>query len=67
MARIHRIETYLGPKDAERFTGIDAAKLARFARRGVLTQYRTSGNHRRYKLDELKRLTAEFRRRGGPR
>lgn len=56
MAKIHRVETYLGPKDAARFTGVDAAKLASLARRGVLTHYRTDGNHRRYKLDELKAL-----------
>lgn len=62
MAKIHRVETYLGPKDAARFTGIHAAKLAGLARRGVLTHYRTDGNHRRYRLDELKRLRATPRR-----
>ena len=53
MTKIRRVETYLGPKDAERLTGLSRNTLNRYARRGFLTQFRTTGDHRRYKLSEL--------------
>ena len=56
MTRIRRVETYLGPRDAERFTGLSRSALIRYVQRGVLTHFRTSGGHRRYALSELKAL-----------
>ena len=58
MTKIRRVETYFSPKDAERFTGLPRNALVRYARRGILTQYRTTGGHRRYRLSELKALCA---------
>lgn len=65
MAKIRRIETYLSPKNAERFTGLSRNVLMRYARQGVLTQFRTDGDHRRYKLSELKALCEALDRRSG--
>lgn len=58
MTKIRKVKTrvYLTPKEAERFTRLARARLARYVRRGTLTHYRTGGNHRRYDLDELKVL-----------
>ena len=56
MTKVHRVETFLSPKDAERLTGLSRAGLAQLARRGRLTQYRTAGGHRRYALSELRAL-----------
>ena len=58
MTKIHRVETYFSPLNAERFTGLSRAALLRYVRRGVLTHYRTSGNHRRFALSELQALRA---------
>ncbi len=63
MTKIRRIETYLSPKDAERFTRLSRGALARYVRRGVLTHYRTTGGHRRYALSELRALRDALRRR----
>jgi DNA-binding transcriptional MerR regulator len=63
MTKIRRVETYLGPKGAERFTGLSRKTLIRYARLGVLTQFRTAGNHRRYRLSELKDLREALNRR----
>ena len=63
MTKIHRVETYFSPFNAERFTGLSRAALLRYVRRGVLTHYRTSGNHRRYALSELRTLREALRRR----
>lgn len=56
MTKIRRVETYLGPKDAERFTRLSRNALALYVRPGVLTQYRTEGGHRRFARSELKAL-----------
>ncbi len=56
MTRIHKAKVYLTPKDASRFTSLPRAMLACYVRRGVLTHYRTEGNHRRYDLDELRTM-----------
>jgi len=58
MTAIRRIETYLSPKDAERFMRQGRGRLTRYARHGLLTQYRTDGGHRRYALSELRALRA---------
>ena len=62
MTRIRMIETYLRPKDAYQLTRLSRATLVRYVRRGVLTNYRTSGGHRRYALSELRNLVAELER-----
>ena len=56
MTKIRKVETYLSPKDAEQLIRLPPATLRRYVRRGVLTNYRTSGGHRRYALSELHRL-----------
>lgn len=56
MTKIRRVETYLGLKGAEQFTGLSRNTLIRYMRRGILTQFRTTGGHRRYSLSELKAL-----------
>ena len=50
MTKIRRVETYLGPKGAERFTGLSRNALIRYVQRGAITHFRTSGGHRRYAL-----------------
>jgi len=62
MTKIHRLETFLSPRDAERLTRLSRVVLARYAGHGLLTQYRTSGGHRRYALSELQRLKHAARR-----
>ena len=62
MTRIKKVETYLSPKDAEQLTRLSHATLRRYVRRGVLTNYRTSGGHRRYALSELRGLLATRQR-----
>ncbi len=62
MTRIKMVETYLSPKDAEQLTRLSHATLRRYVRRGVLTNYRTSGGHRRYALSELRSLLAARQR-----
>ena len=56
MTRVRQVETYLTPKDAEHFTRMQRTALMRYVRRGLLTQYRTTGGHRRYALSELRAL-----------
>lgn len=56
MTKIRKVKVYLAPKAAERLTRLSRAALARCVRHGVLTHYRTEGNHRRYDLDELKAM-----------
>ena len=56
MATIRRKKVYLTPQDAERFSGLSREALAQHVRRGLLTHYRTAGNHRRYDVDELRKL-----------
>ena len=63
MTKIRRVETYLGPKGAERFTSLSRNALIYYARRGILTQFRTTGRHRRYALSELKALREALGRR----
>lgn len=63
MTKIRRVETYFSPKNAEGFTGLSRNALIGYARRGMLTQFRTTGGHRRYSLSELKAL-CEARHRG---
>ncbi len=63
MTRIRRVETLLGPKDAERLTGLSRNALIRYVRRGVLSHFRTAGGHRRYKLSELRALCEALGRR----
>ena len=63
MTKIRRVETYLGPKSAERFTDLSRSTLIRYVRQGVLTHFRTTGGHRRYKLSELKALCEALDRR----
>jgi len=62
MTKIRRVETYIGPKNAERFTGLSPDTLIRYVRRGILTLFRTDGDHRRYKLSELRALCAALDR-----
>ncbi len=63
MTKIRRVETYLGPKGAEQFTGLSRSALIRYVRRGVLTHFRTPGRHRRYAMSELKALREALGRR----
>ncbi len=63
MTKIRRVETYFGPKGAERFTGLSRNALIRYVRRGALTQFRTTGGHSRYSLSELKALREAINRR----
>ncbi len=63
MTKIRRVETYLGPQGAERFTGLSRNTLIRYVRRGVLTHFRTTGGHRRYRLSELRALCEALDRR----
>ncbi len=63
MTKIRRVETYLSPKWAERFTGLSRNALIYYARRGILTQFRTTGLHRRYRLSELQALCKALNRR----
>ena len=63
MTKIRRVETYLGPKGAERLTGLSRNTLVRYVRRGVLSHFRTAGDHRRYKLSELRALCEALGRR----
>ncbi len=62
MTKIRRVETYLSPMGAERLTGLSRNTLNRYARRGFLTQFRTAGDHRRYKLSELRALCGALNR-----
>lgn len=57
MARIDRIETYLSPKDASRLTGLPENTLRRYLTHGRLTEYRTTGGHRRFARSELLALS----------
>ncbi len=63
MTKIRRVETYLSPKEAERFNGLSRNALIRYVQRGVLTHYRTTGRHRRYALSELRALREALDRR----
>ncbi len=63
MTKIRRVETFLGPKGAERLTGLSRNTLVRYVRRGVLSHFRTAGDHRRYKLSELRALREALDRR----
>jgi DNA-binding transcriptional MerR regulator len=63
MTKIHRVETYLSPRNAERLTSLRRTTLARYVKRGLLTHYRTQGGHRRYALSELRALRDALRRR----
>ena len=56
MTKVRRIETYLSPKNAERFTRLSRTALARYVRQAFLIHYRTAGGHRRYALSELQAL-----------
>ena len=56
MSHIRRIETYLSPRDATRVAHLSETTLKQYMRRGLLTQFRTTGGHRRYALSELKAL-----------
>ena len=56
MTKVHRVETYVSPLYAERFTGLRRSTLKSCVRRGVLGHYRTNGGHRRYALSELRAL-----------
>jgi len=56
MTKIRRVETYFSPLNAQRYTGLSRDTLIRCVQRGVLTHYRTSGNHRRFALSELRAL-----------
>lgn len=53
MVNVVRAETYLSPRNAERFVGLGRRALSRYVRRGILGHYRTTGGHRRYALSEL--------------
>jgi len=63
MTKIHRVETYLSPLEARRLTRLSRAELDRYVRRGMLTNYRTGGRHRRYALSELQNLHVLLHRR----
>ena len=63
MNKIHRVETYISPLNAARFTGLRSTSLKSYVRRGLLTQYQTQGGHRRYALSELRALREALRRR----
>ena len=56
MTKVRRIETYLSPKNAVRFTRLSRTALARYVRQAILIHYRTAGGHRRYALSELEAL-----------
>jgi len=56
MSEIRRVESFLAPRDAEQITGLSRSRLARLAQRGRLSNLRTEGGHRRYKLSELQAL-----------
>ena len=56
MVGVREIKVFVLPVDAMRLTGLSRAQLAALARRGVLTHYRTKGNHRRYDISELRGL-----------
>ena len=64
MTKVCRIETYLSPKNAERFTRLSRTALARYVRQAILIHYRTAGGHRRYALSELEALKRGIT--GGP-
>src|SRR5258708_129409 len=61
MNKIQRLETYFSPQYAMRYTGLSRAALLCYVRRGILTHYRTSGNHRRFALSELRALRDSLR------
>ncbi len=54
--KLHREEIYLSPSDAVRFSGLRRSKLNYLVRHGLLVQYRTLGNHRRYAVSALRAL-----------
>lgn len=56
MPKIHAVETYVSPLNAERFTGLSRVNLKHYVRRGFLSHFRTEGGHRRYALSELRAL-----------
>lgn len=62
MPTVRRVETYLSPKHAIQHLRVSRATLVRLLRRGLLTQYRTEGGHRRYALSELQALKARLTR-----
>lgn len=53
MIHIRRLETYLSPRDAARFSGLSQNDLRRYVKHGRLTAYRTAGGHRRFARSEL--------------
>lgn len=63
MTKIHRVESYISPLNAEHITGLRRSALKRYVRRGVLSQFRTEGGHRRYALSELRALRGTIHRR----
>lgn len=54
--KIHRVETYLCPRDAAQISGFASTTLKRYTQQGLLTAYRTTGGHRRYALSELRAI-----------
>jgi len=56
MIKVHRVETYLSPKNASRLSGLSPRRLERLVKYGHLSYYRTPGRHRRYALSELQAL-----------
>ena len=60
MSNVKRVETYLSPRFAAKYTGLSTTTLRRLLRHGRLTQYRSAGGHRRYALSELQALRARL-------
>ncbi|MHB1544953.1 MAG: MerR family DNA-binding transcriptional regulator [Gammaproteobacteria bacterium] len=56
MTTIQPKETYLSPSDAARLIHQTQKTLRSWVKHGLLTDYRTSGGHRRYLRSELLRV-----------
>lgn len=61
MTNIQAKETYLSPADAARLAQKPAKTLRKWVKHGLLTDYRTSGGHRRYLRSELVHLLFQNR------
>ncbi|WP_082618137.1 helix-turn-helix domain-containing protein [Oerskovia sp. Root22] len=46
-------ELLLGPREVARLLGVTPRTVARLSRDGILSTTRTSGGHRRFRLDEV--------------
>lgn len=55
------MKQHLTPAEAAERLGVSVSTINRWSDAGHLRTYRTPGGHRRYRVEELSRLTGEVR------